>query len=229
MQMIRKTLKVSFYYSFVPSVKLEGEVPAAPSEGHADQVHRSELLDDGEWTFRVEGTIIDGNKNAACQSTAKKFSHFFRKAILDLDDQLYPGSNPIEWSSFRSGDDSDGFSITRPGKKGFQTHRLRLQLLRNQSPERFALSPDLFNAISPYLTPNCGPDDTFVKADISFALWQYIKEKDLMKTDDCRVISHDEVLQRVFECHEQPIHAIMGSLQTKLTPVGPTVIDFTLQ
>ncbi|RHY26044.1 hypothetical protein DYB32_007911 [Aphanomyces invadans] len=178
--------------------------------------------------------------------TTKRFSNFFRKAILELDDQLYPGCNPIEvflpsaffksislspsqWSSFRSGDESDGFTITRPGKRGCCGHTLRLQLLRHQSPERFVLSPDLYEVLAPYVKPTHGADDSFVKADISLALWQYIKDKDLMQVDGSRAISNDAAFQRIFECSEQPIHALMGKLQKKLTPVGPVSLEFDLK
>ncbi|ETV97757.1 hypothetical protein, variant [Aphanomyces invadans] len=131
--------------------------------------------------------------------------------------------------SFRSGDESDGFTITRPGKRGCCGHTLRLQLLRHQSPERFVLSPDLYEVLAPYVKPTHGADDSFVKADISLALWQYIKDKDLMQVDGSRAISNDAAFQRIFECSEQPIHALMGKLQKKLTPVGPVSLEFDLK
>ncbi|KAF0698328.1 Aste57867_11048 [Aphanomyces stellatus] len=235
-KLIRKTLAVSFYYSFDPTKGAKPDVkstttdnlsspqPSASSSTSQDEVEG--LTDVGEWTFRVEGTVMDGQHP---WPTSKRFSHFIRKAVVDLDEHLFPTNNQVEWSSFRSGEDSDGFEITRPGKKGVATHSLRLQLVRNHAPERFTMAPDLFAAIGGYIQPNYGLEDGFTKADISLALWAYIKEKDLMQTDDCRVIDNDETFQAIFGCASMPIHAAMGKLQTKLTPVAPLILNFTLK
>ncbi|CAK4066710.1 unnamed protein product [Aphanomyces euteiches] len=209
-KMIRKTLALSFHYSF-------------DDTKNADNLQQCQ--DFGEWTFRVEGTVMNGPHP---WPTSRKFSHFFNKAHIELDDRLFPGNTPIEWSSGKTTEGSDGFQITRPGKKGFSSHVIRLQLMRNQSPEMFVMSRDLYDAIGGYIKPNLGTDDGYSKADISIALWNYIKEKDLQKSNDSTIVVNDTTFQGIFECKEIPIHSIHSHLQKKLSPVGPLSVEFTL-
>ncbi|OQR87795.1 SWI/SNF-related matrix-associated actin-dependent regulator of chromatin [Achlya hypogyna] len=207
-QMAQATLVVSMSYSYDPTAVIE-----LPDDVKAEDAA-------GQWTFRVEATIEGG------PPSSKKFSHFFRKAIVDLDDRLYALPNSIEWSSFRSGDESDGFEIRRPGKTGFSDHMLRLQLVRQLAPERFNLSPALFAALAPYLA-HASPDAQ-TRADVVKAAWDYIKMKDLLHVDDCRTIENDEAFAGVFDCKEMPFQSLLSQLQKHLTPTGPVTLEYRL-
>ncbi|KDO30993.1 hypothetical protein SPRG_04181 [Saprolegnia parasitica CBS 223.65] len=205
-KMTKATLVVTMTYSHDPSAV----VADASSDKNA-----------GQWTFRVQASIEGG---LPC---SKSFSHFFRKAIVELDERMYPQpATTTEWSSFRSGDESDGFEVTRPGKAGVAEHTLRLQLVRQLSPERFNVSPDLFAALAPYLAHALPEAQT--RQDVLKAAWDYIKMKDLLHIDDCRVIVNDAPFERVFECKEMPFQSLAAQLQKHLTPTRPSTSCRTL-
>ncbi|EQC40925.1 hypothetical protein SDRG_01990 [Saprolegnia diclina VS20] len=205
-KMTKATLVVTMTYSHDPSAI----VADTASDKNA-----------GQWTFRVQASIEGG---LPCSKT---FSHFFRKAIVELDERMYPQPNTTtEWSSFRSGDESDGFEVTRPGKAGVSEHTLRLQLVRQLSPERFNLSPDLLAALAPHLA-HASPEAQ-TRQDVLKAAWDYIKMKDLLHIDDCRVIVNDDALERVFECKEMPFQSLAAQLQKHLTPTLPFTAEYQL-
>ena len=59
------------------------------------------------WTLRIEGSV---------ESQNKKFSSFFKKIIVQLDEADYKDDSFIEWD-MNSLHPSDGFEITRKGHK----------------------------------------------------------------------------------------------------------------
>jgi len=101
---------------------------------------------------------------------------------------------------------------------------VRIQLLPAQSPERFSISPTLSRAIGEYL----GPSTAFTKQDIVMATWEYIKRRNLIKEDDCRVVVCDYTLAEVLECVSLPFTSIIPALKPHLTPVRTVDLEYTL-
>lgn len=101
---------------------------------------------------------------------------------------------------------------------------MRIQLLPAQAPERFSVSPALSRAIGEYL----GPSTAFTKQDIVMATWEYIKRRNLIKEDDCRVVVCDYALTEVLECVSLPFTSIIPALKPHLTPVRTVDLEYTL-
>ncbi|KAL4161899.1 hypothetical protein PRNP1_002449 [Phytophthora ramorum] len=194
-----KQLRVRVYHSYVPPVEASEKAQAAP----------------GRWTLRIEG--IDA---AAGEPTVVKFSSYFRKASIELDPHVY-SDHVIEWTSFQKTHDVDGLEVTRTGSSA---HAVKIKLLPAQVPERFTISPELKTAIGQYL----GPAKAFTKQDIVLAMWQYIKLRNLIKEDDCRVVVCDERLGQVLNCVSLPFTSIIVALKQHLTPINAIDLEYTL-
>lgn len=115
----------------------------------------------------------------------------------------------------------DGLEISRTGSV---PHTVRVKLLPAQTPERYSISPVLATAIGEYL----GPSVAFTKQDIVMATWEYIKQRNLIKEDDCRVVVCDYTLAEVLECVSLPFTSIIPALKPHLTPVRSVELEYTL-
>uniref|UniRef100_K3WYM1 DM2 domain-containing protein n=1 Tax=Globisporangium ultimum (strain ATCC 200006 / CBS 805.95 / DAOM BR144) TaxID=431595 RepID=K3WYM1_GLOUD len=196
-----KALRIRLYHTFAPPVQSETEVePSTP----------------GRWTLRIEATDANSEK-----ANVVSFSTYFRKATIELDPRIYADSI-IEWTSFQKAHhDVDGLEISR---NGHTPHTVRIKLLPAQTPERFSISPTLENVVGEYL----GPAKAFTKQKIVMALWEYIKRRNLIKEDDCRVVVCDDALVQVFNCELLPFTSVVVALKQHLTPVNSIDFEYTL-
>ncbi|RLN37426.1 hypothetical protein BBJ28_00024259 [Nothophytophthora sp. Chile5] len=127
-----------------------------------------------------------------------------------------------QWTSFqKASHDVDCLEISRPGSV---PHTVHIKLLPAQSPERFSISPELEGCIGQYL----GPAKAFTKQDIVLATWEYIKLRNLIKEDDCRVVVCDDTLMQVLNCVSLPFTSIVVALKQHLTPVNAIDLEYTL-
>lgn len=195
-----KQLRVRVYHTYVPPVEAKDDTPAAP----------------GRWTLKIEG--IDA---AAQEPTTVKFSSYFRKASIELDPHLY-SDHVIEWTSFqKTSHDVDGIEVSRTGNTA---HTVKIKLLPAQTPERFTISPELAAAIGQYL----GPAKAYTKKDIVLGMWEYIKLRNLIKEDDCRVVRCDDRLVGVLKCVSLPFTSIIVALKQHLSPINAIDLEYTL-
>ncbi|KAF1328371.1 Swi/snf-related matrix-associated actin-dependent regulator of chromatin, partial [Globisporangium splendens] len=165
----------------------------------------------GRWTLRIEATDANSEK-----ANVVSFSTHFRKATIELDPRIYADSI-IE----KAHHDVDGLEISR---NGHTPHTVRIKLLPAQTPERFSISPTLENVTGEYL----GPAKAFTKQKIVMAVWEYIKRRNLIKEDDCRVIVCDDALAQVFNCDLLPFTSVVVALKQHLTPVNSIDLEYTL-
>ncbi|KAF4041337.1 SWIB/MDM2 domain-containing protein [Phytophthora infestans] len=195
-----KQLRVRVYHTYVPPVEATENTPATP----------------GRWTLKIEG--IDA---AAGEPTIVKFSSYFRKASIELDPHLY-SDHVIEWTSFqKTSHDVDGIEVSRTGNTA---HTVKIKLLPAQTPERFTISPELEAAVGQYL----GPAKAYTKQDIVLAMWEYIKLRNLIKADDCRVVRCDDRLLKVLNCVSLPFTSLVVALKQHLTPINRINLEYTL-
>lgn len=128
----------------------------------------------------------------------------------------------FQWTSFHKAHyEVDGLEISR---SGHAPHTVRIKLLPAQTPERFSISAQLQSAIGEFLSPATA----FTKQNIVMATWEYIKRKDLIKEDDCRVIVCDATLAQVFDCEQLAFASVVVALKPHLTPVNSIDLEYTL-
>lgn len=115
----------------------------------------------------------------------------------------------------------DGLEVSRNGS---MAHTVKIKLLAAQTPERFSISPELEAAIGQYL----GPAKAYTKQDIVLAMWEYIKLRNLIKEDDCRVVVCEDRLVQVLNCISLPFTSIVVALKQHLTPISAIDLEYTL-
>jgi len=138
---------------------------------------------------------------ASVQKHIRKFSSFFKSIVVELDrsNNLYPEGNIIEWRRpppmpHQPGapmppppqvNEFDGFEFER---KGDVDVLCTIKLERNETPDRYRLSPQLADLLDT-------KEDT--RAGIVMGLWEYVRKNKLQDPDERRTINCDAALRAV--------------------------------
>ncbi|KHN14102.1 SWI/SNF complex component SNF12 like [Glycine soja] len=220
---VRKTLRVYVYNTFSNQVKVE-----TGKNG----------VEEPSWALRITGRVLeDGNgKDSVAEGISTKeypkFSAFFKKITIYLDQGLYQDNHVVVWDSAHSAaaQQRDGFEVKRKGDKEF-TAVVRMAM--NYSPDKFVVSPQLARVLGVEFDSRCR---------IIAALWHYVKAKKLQSPNDPSFFMCDASLQRVFGeekmkfsvasqkisqhlSHPQPIHLEHKIKLSGNGPAGSTCYD----
>lgn len=175
---VRKTLRVYVYNTFSNQTKMD----SGKNDG-----------EEPSWSLRMTGRILEDGKDLVVAGISQrenplypKFSAFFKKITIYLDQGFYPDNHVIVWDSVRSSVQRDGFEVKRKGDKEF-TAVIRMTM--NDSPEKFVVSAQLSKVLGIEF-------DT--RPRIVAALWHYVKSRKLQSPNDPSFFMCDASLQRVF-------------------------------
>ena len=177
-------------------VRIEGRLLESEQEDDLDSDVNLELGAEG---------VLPKTESAPAPAASKpvrKFSSFFKSILVDLDrsTNLYPEGNIIEWRRpapippQQPGmpipppphvPEFDGFEFERKGDVDVQC---TLKLERNETPDRYLLSPQLADLLDT-------KEDT--RAGIVMGLWEYVRENKLQDPDERRTINCDSALRAV--------------------------------
>lgn len=138
---------------------------------------------------------------APVQKPVRKFSSFFKSIVVELDrsNNLYPEGNIIEWRRPPPMPHQPGAPIPPPPQvhefDGFEFERkgdvdvmCTIKLERNETPDRYRLSPPLAELLDT-------KEDT--RAGIVMGLWEYVRKNKLQDPDERRTINCDVALRAV--------------------------------
>ncbi|XP_051117265.1 SWI/SNF complex component SNF12 homolog [Andrographis paniculata] len=146
------------------------------------------------WTLKIVGRILedqtepDSDQATLMQNSSSypKFSQFFKRVTITLDQNLYPDNHLIIWDAVRSPAHHDGFEVKRKGDQEF-TAGIRLEM--NYTPEKFKLSRPLMEILG---------FEVDSRARIIAAIWNYVKNHKLQCPDDPSSFFCDVALQKIF-------------------------------
>jgi SWI/SNF-related matrix-associated actin-dependent regulator of chromatin subfamily D len=149
--------------------------------------------------------------------------HYFRKVSIELDPRLYSDAM-VEWTCFQRGNhDAHKLEVSRAGHT---PHSVRIKLQPSHVVERYVLSDALRSALAAFVAnPHA---QSFTKPDVLLAVWEYIKRRNLIKEDDCRVAICDATLRQLFQCDSLPFTSIVVALKPHLTPAPPLDVEYQL-
>lgn len=165
------------------------------------------------WELRVEGRLLEDNKNDPSK-IKRKFSSFFKSLVIELDKDLYgPDNHLVEWHRTHSTQETDGFQVKRPGDRNV---RCTILLLLDYQPLQFKLDPRLARLLGVH---------TQTRPVIISALWQYIKTHKLQDTHEREYILCDKYLEQIFGCPKMKFAEIPQRLNPLLHPPDPIVIN----
>lgn len=168
------------------------------------------------WELRVEGRLLEDNKNDP-NKIKRKFSSFFKSLVIELDKDLYgPDNHLVEWHRTHTTQETDGFQVKRPGDRNV---RCTILLLLDYQPLQFKLDPRLARLLGVH---------TQTRPVIISALWQYIKTHKLQDAHEREYIICDKYLEQIFGCPKMKFAEIPQRLNPLLHPPDPIVINHVI-
>jgi SWI/SNF-related matrix-associated actin-dependent regulator of chromatin subfamily D len=175
---IQKTLRIYVFNTFSNQMKT---IPKKPN------------AEPPTWTLKIVGRIledgVDPDQPGILQKTNllyPKFSSFFKRVTISLDQRLYPDNHMIIWEQARSPAPHEGFEVKRKGDKEFSVN-IRLEM--NYLPEKFKLSPALTEVLG---------IEVETRPRVIAAIWHYVKARKLQNPNDPSFFNCDPPLQKVF-------------------------------
>lgn len=176
------------------------------------------------WTLRIIGRILEDGVDPVTSgivskpsSSYPKFSSFFKRITIYLDQSLYPDNHVILWENARSPALHEGFEVKRKGDKEF-TARIRLEM--NYVPERFKLSPTLAEVLGL---------EVETRPRIIAAIWHYVKARRLQAPDDPSYFVCDPPLRKVFGEDKMKFNMITQRISQHLSPPQPMHLEHTIK
>ncbi|KAB1217358.1 hypothetical protein CJ030_MR4G020963 [Morella rubra] len=176
------------------------------------------------WSLKIIGRILEDGKDPAVaglmqkpSSSYPKFSSFFKKITIYLDQSLYPDNHVILWESARSPVLHEGFEVKKKGDKEF-TAILRLEM--NYVPEKYKLSPALTEVLGM---------EVEARPRIISAIWHYVKARRLQASDDPSSFICDPPLQKVFGAEIMKFAMVPQKISHHLTPQPPIHLEHKIK
>lgn len=176
-------------------------------------------LEPPSWSLKIIGRLLDDGTDPAASgmvqglsSSYPKFSFFFKKITIYLDQNLYPDNHVILWENSRSPALSEGFEVKRKGDKEF-TAIIRLEM--NHVPEKLKLSPGLAEVLG---------IEVETRPRIIAAIWHYVKARKLQIASDPSFFMCDPPLRKVFG--EEKVNFGMVSQKISQLLSSPQPIHF---
>ncbi|GFZ11940.1 SWIB/MDM2 domain superfamily protein [Actinidia rufa] len=176
------------------------------------------------WSLKIIGRILedgmDTNATGMVQkqnSLYPKFSAFFKKVTIYLEQNLYPDNHVILWESARSPVLHEGFEVKRKGDKEF-TAIIRLEM--NYVPEKYKLSPALMDVLG---------IEVETRPRVMAALWHYVKIRKLQIPSDPSYFMCDPPLRKVFGEDKMKFSMISQKVSAHLTPPQPIHLEHKIK
>ncbi|CAI9111649.1 OLC1v1011932C1 [Oldenlandia corymbosa var. corymbosa] len=190
-------------------------------ENQADENMTERKTDPPSWSLKIFGRILEDGSNPARVSASwgwyPKFSSFFRKITIYLDQNLYPDNHVILWEKSRSDTLHEGFEIRRKGDKEF-TAIIRLEM--DFVPEKFRLSPALQEVLGL---------EVETRPRIMTALWHYVRTRKLQLPDDTSTFVCDPPLRKVFGEDRLKFAVASQKISQHLTSPKPIHLEHKLK
>ncbi|KAK9278953.1 hypothetical protein L1049_028535 [Liquidambar formosana] len=172
------------------------------------------------WTLKIIGRILEDGVDPVAAGMSQrptlslpKFSSFFKKITIYLDQSLYPDNHVILWENARSPALHEGFEVKRKGDKEF-TARIRLEM--NYVPEKFKLSPALMEVLG---------IEVDTRPRIIAAIWHYVKVRKLQIPDEPSFFVCDPPLRKVFGEEKMKFAMVSQKISQHLSPPQPIHLE----
>ncbi|KAJ4831127.1 hypothetical protein Tsubulata_000658 [Turnera subulata] len=206
---IQKTLRIYVFNTFANQIKT---IPKKPN------------AEPPTWTLKVIGRIledgVDPDQPGVVQKSNPlypKFSSFFKRVTISLDQRIYPDNHIIIWEHARSPAPHEGFEVKRKGDKEF-TVNIRLEM--NYVPEKFKLSPALMEVLG---------IEVETRPRIIAAIWHYVKARKLQNPDDPSFFNCDPPLQKVFGEAKMKFTMVSQKVSQHLSPPQPIHLEHKIK
>ncbi|MED6132280.1 hypothetical protein PIB30_017547 [Stylosanthes scabra] len=206
---IQKTLRIYVFNTF------NNQIRTIPNKPNAEPP---------TWTLKIVGRIledgVDPDQPAVVHKSSlmyPKFSAFFKRVTISLDQRLYPENHIIQWENSRSSAPQEGFEVKRKGDKEF-TATIRLEM--NYVPEKFKLSPALTEVLG---------IEVDTRPRIIAAIWHYVKARKLQNPSDPSFFHCDPPLQKVFGEEKMKFTMVSQKISHHLFAPQPVLLEHKIK
>lgn len=207
--LVQKTLRIYVFNTFA---------------NQRQRVPEKENAEPPSWSLKMIGRILEEEADLGSASMGQssnvsypKFSSFFKKITIYLDQNLYPDNHVIVWDSSRSPAPHEGFEVKRKGDKEF-TAMIRLEM--NYVPEKFKLLPPLSEVLG---------IEVETRPRIISAIWQYVKARKLQISTDPSFFMCDPPLKKIFGEDKMKFGMIPLKISQYLTPPQPIHLEYKIK
>ncbi|KHN23284.1 SWI/SNF complex component SNF12 homolog [Glycine soja] len=206
---VQKTLRVYVFNTFSNHAKMDADNRKADDESW--------------WSLKIIGRILeDGvdSMSGISQGSSPlypKFSAFFKKITILLDQSLYPDNHVTVWDSARSPTQQDGFEVKRKGNKEF-TAVIAIEM--NYTPDKFMVSPPLSKLLG---------IEVETRPRIIATLSNYVKSRKLQIPNDPSFFICDPSLQMVFGEEKMDFTMVSQKLAQHLTQPQPIHMEHNIK
>lgn len=173
-------------------VKIEGRLLDDDEEESDDSDDEDEEAEAG-----ADSMDVDKKKKTRPPGRLYKFSHFFKSMTVDFDrnQRTKDGADQsVEWKKPSVAPNANGlpaaadFDQLEFKRSGDENCNIVINLVRDETPERFQLSP----VLAAILDTNVG-----TREEVTMGIWSYIKAMGLADDDEKRTFELDERLRPV--------------------------------
>ncbi|KAH6813781.1 SWIB/MDM2 domain superfamily protein [Perilla frutescens var. frutescens] len=206
---LQKTLRIYVFNTFANQIRT---IPKKPN------------AEPPTWTLKIIGRILEEGMDAdqaammhKSNPAYPKFSSFFKRVTITLDQKIYPDNHLIIWDSTRAPAPHEGFEVKRKGDQEF-TASIRLEM--SYAPEKYKLSAALTELLG---------IEVDTRARIMAAVWHYVKARKLQCPEDPSSFNCDPPLQRVFGEGKVKFTAVTQKITPHLFPPQPIHLEHRIK
>lgn len=161
------------------------------------------------------------SKSGAMESRLLRCTEVFKRVVVELDREVYPSDNLIEWNRDDKEPPADGFELSRAGDKECTA---QVFLYVDHKPDRFKLSFVLSRLIGVR---------TDTRSGIFSAVWQYVKKMKLQCTDDKSSVRIDQGLRSLLPAAHVNLATIKLAqlfevIKMHMGPPDPIQLSYTI-
>ncbi|KAE9975147.1 hypothetical protein EG328_003431 [Venturia inaequalis] len=215
-------------------VKIEGRL--LDEEDSLDEVEKKDgtataVADGGEPMDTDAAKPNQPKPSSTSAPVRSKLSHFFKQITIEFDRPatLQPdGMAMIEWkrpetrgSVTNWSADGSNFDCLHFERKSDENINIKINLYRDESPERFRLSPDLAEL--------CGGIAEGDRAGVMLNVWKYIRANKLYENEDARVVRCDHLMKKIFRMDAIQFNYVLDYVIPHLQPLPPITLHYTIR
>jgi SWI/SNF-related matrix-associated actin-dependent regulator of chromatin subfamily D len=181
-------------------VKIEGRLLDEEDalDGEDTKYSTATAVADGGEPMDITDAAKSSQPKSSSTQERTKLSHFFKQITVEFDrpSSLQPdGMAMVEWKrpEARPGQtnwaaDGSNFDCLHFERKSDENINIRINLFRDETPERFRLSPELAEL--------CGGITEADRASVMLNVWKYIRANKLYENEDARVVRCDALMKK---------------------------------
>ncbi|KAF8390632.1 hypothetical protein HHK36_025159 [Tetracentron sinense] len=176
------------------------------------------------WSLKIIGRVLEDGVEPdpagvihKSNLSSVKFSSFFKRITISLDQSLYPDNHMIIWENARSPAPHEGFEVKRKGDKEFTVN---IWLEMNYVPEKFKLSSALMELLG---------IEVDTRPRIIAAIWHYVKARKLQNPNDPSFFACDPPLRKVFGEEKMKFSMVSQKISQHLAPPQPIHLEHKIK